>query len=443
MSENPFEIVFDHLPQIRKFIHGHKFLVGIGILLMVLIVNLHELALLVIIPAAIVGVIIARKPKARAFLASYWTNQRQQRLLDSSLAHDTNLAQRPPQIISVENTPHATILHTHLPPGTTVDSLSRNAEFIASYFEVSAARILRNADNASLVDVKLIRGNPLSGQVLNWTDDLTVERSLWDRLSPGIDEEGRLVEIYLPEHSFLIGGEPGSGKTVFLTVLLMFIICCPQVQLYIFDGKEIDLIGYIPLTVESVGCDIKRAIEVMQQLREVMADRYATLRKLGLKKIDRTCGFSHIVVLIDELAFYVTSGKEGKEFAEALRDLIARARAAGIIVILTTQKPSADTVPTNIRDLISHRVAFRCGSIDASATILGQGWAGEGYSASSISVSDRGVGYLLGDTGLPQLFRSYYVTPDQEATAIESAMRLRGLDILPELDESEDGDDDV
>ena len=177
MSENPFEIVFDHLPQIRKFIHGHKFLVGIGILLMVLIVNLHELALLVIIPAAIVGVIIARKPKARAFLASYWTNQRQQRLLDSSLAHDTNLAQRPPQIISVENTPHATILHTHLPPGTTVDSLSRNAEFIASYFEVSAARILRNADNASLVDVKLIRGNPLSSQVLNWSDDLTIERS--------------------------------------------------------------------------------------------------------------------------------------------------------------------------------------------------------------------------------------------------------------------------
>lgn len=55
-----------------------------------------------------------------------------------------------------------------------------------------------------------------------------------------------------------------------------------------------------------------------------------------------------------------TDTKAAKEFSNSLRDLIARGRAAGIIVMLAAQKPSADTVPSAIRDLVGLRLAFRC-----------------------------------------------------------------------------------
>jgi S-DNA-T family DNA segregation ATPase FtsK/SpoIIIE len=83
------------------------------------------------------------------------------------------------------------------------------------------------------------------------------------------------------------------------------------------------------------------------------------------------------------------------QFAELLRDLVSRGRAAGIIVVATTQKPSHEIVPTWIRDLFSFRLAMRCTNSDSSDTILGQGWASQGFSAATIDPSMRGVGYLL------------------------------------------------
>jgi S-DNA-T family DNA segregation ATPase FtsK/SpoIIIE len=145
-----------------------------------------------------------------------------------------------------------------------------------------------------------------------------------------------------------------------------------------------------------------------------MDERYATLMATRRRKVGERDPEGLHVLVIDELAFYLRGGKKEtrERFAELLRDLVSRGRAAGIIVVAATQKPSHDIVPTWIRDLFSFRLAMRCTSSDASDTILGQGWAHQGYSAASIDPTLRGVGYLLAEGGTPVLLMTPYLSDD-------------------------------
>src|SRR5207247_1824909 len=106
----------------------------------------------------------------------------------------------------------------------------------------------------------------------------------------------------------------------------------------------------------------------------------------------------HLVVC-DELAFYLSlpDKLERQEFTELMRDLVARGRAAGVIVCAATQKPGSDVVPSALRDLFGFRLALRCNTPQASDTILGEGWATLGHSAASIAPGQRGVGLLLAE----------------------------------------------
>jgi len=103
--------------------------------------------------------------------------------------------------------------------------------------------------------------------------------------------------------------------------------------------------------------------------------RYQVLLALGKRKFDPGDPEGLHLVVLDELAFYLRGGKKDTRdrFAESLRDLVSRGRAAGIVVVAATQKPSHDIVPTWIRDLFSYRIAMRCTSSDASDTILVRG----------------------------------------------------------------------
>jgi S-DNA-T family DNA segregation ATPase FtsK/SpoIIIE len=120
-------------------------------------------------------------------------------------------------------------------------------------------------------------------------------------------------------------------------------------------------------------------------------------------------------------------GRSGKEFASLLRDLVARGRAAGIIVVAATQKPSSDVVPTSLRDLFGFRMALRCSTRDASDTILGAGWASQGYSAASIDAACRGVGFLLAEGGVPVRMKACYLADDDLRALAARAEALRSV----------------
>jgi S-DNA-T family DNA segregation ATPase FtsK/SpoIIIE len=99
-----------------------------------------------------------------------------------------------------------------------------------------------------------------------------------------------------------------------------------------------------------------------------------------------------------------------------------------VIVLAATQKPSSDVVPTSVRDLFGFRWALRCATREASDTVLGSGWASEGFSASDIDPACRGVGYLLHEGGLPVRMRAAYLDDSAlAALAARAALARTGL----------------
>src|SRR6202008_1496828 len=150
----------------------------------------------------------------------------------------------------------------------------------------------------------------------------------------------------------------------------------------------------------------------------------------GKRKVSREDGLPLHLVVCDELAFYlgVEDRKQQREFAELLRDLVARGRAAGVIVCAATQKPASDVVPTALRDLFGFRLALRCNTPQASDTILGRGWASEGHSAAAIAPGPRGVGLLLAEDGTPVRLHGLHLADDDvdELAARAAALRTAG-----------------
>ncbi|WP_300607040.1 hypothetical protein [Trebonia sp.] len=125
-----------------------------------------------------------------------------------------------------------------------------------------------------------------------------------------------------------------------------------------------------------------------------------------------------------------TVGKkaEREEFAALARDLIARGRAAGVILVLATQRPSHQIIDPSMRDLFSYRLAFRCTTDSSSDVILGQGWAAQAYSAADIDPLARGTAWLLAETGVPRRIRTAFLTDSDIHHLAAYAAQLRRKD---------------
>ena len=177
-----------------------------------------------------------------------------------------------------------------------------------------------------------------------------------------------------------------------------------------------------------VGPDSELAISILEELRCEMDERYRDLLARKVRKVSPGDGLGLHAVVIDELALYVAGvdKKLASRFSELLRDLVARGRAAGIIVLAATQKPSIDIVPSALRDLFGFRWALRCATREASDTVLGSGWASLGYSAADIDPARRGVGLLLHEGGTPIRLRSFHLSDADVGLISEHAGRLRG-----------------
>ena len=207
---------------------------------------------------------------------------------------------------------------------------------------------------------------------------------------------------------------PGSGKSSLLNTIIAHAVLCTDVKLWLFDGKIVELGLWRQVADVFVGNHMPDALTRLRELQAEMDWRYTALDTAGRRKITQADGLDVILCVIDELAFFsVTIGTpaEQEEFKTLVRDLVARGRAAGIIVVAATQRPSADIIPTSLRDLFGFRVAFRCTTDSSSDIILSVGWAKEGYSARTIppDTTCLGIGFLLTEGGIPRRFKAYLI----------------------------------
>jgi S-DNA-T family DNA segregation ATPase FtsK/SpoIIIE len=244
--------------------------------------------------------------------------------------------------------------------------------------------------------------------------------SIFDAVHVGIDEFGHPVRVPMIYRNMLIGGEPGAGKSALLNAIVAHAALSLDCRLVLLDGKQVELGQWRRCADAFVGPDIRQALSLLLRLQQMMDNRYAYLLGCERRKVAPVDVFLPYLVACDEIAYFsATTGdkKQREEFAALLRDLVARGRAVGIIVIAATQRPSSDIIPTSLRDLFAWRFAGRCTTNSSSDIVLGQGWAQQGWSANTISPNNPGAGLLIAEGGSPQLVKIAYLD-DRTCNAI-------------------------
>ncbi len=256
--------------------------------------------------------------------------------------------------------------------------------------------------------------------------------SIWKPIHLGTDETGQQVCVNLAERNMLIGGEPGSGKSVALQLVVAHGALAADCKLILIDGKRVELGLWAGCADTFVGPSIDDAIDVLHGLQGLIDERTDLLLQMKKRKVTPDLGWPFYLVPIDEVAYFsatVGTPAQQKEFNATNRDIVARGRAPGIIPVEATQRPSADIIPTSLRDLFGYRWAFRCSTEASSDTILGHGWADKGYSATEIDPQARGVSWLRAEDGIPRRVKAAYLTDEQiiDLAACAATARTRAM----------------
>lgn len=187
----------------------------------------------------------------------------------------------------------------------------------------------------------------------------------------------------------LIAGATGSGKSVFINSLLVSLLykATPnEVKLILIDPKAVELAPYndLPHLLSPVISEPKAANEALKWAVNEMEERYQKLAAGGVRNIDHfnkkveangdfALKMPYIVIIIDELADLMMVASN--EVQDSIARITQKARAAGIHLIVATQRPSVDVVTGTIKNNIPTRVAFMVSSQVDSRTILDTGGA--------------------------------------------------------------------
>ena len=179
----------------------------------------------------------------------------------------------------------------------------------------------------------------------------------------------------------LIAGSTGSGKSVCIHSIVCSLLyrTPPQdVRLIMIDPKQVELTQYngVPHLLIPVVTDMRKASGALAWVVQEMQDRYDMFKRDGIRNIEaynrahQADGekLPNIVVIIDEMADLMDVAR--KDVEEYIRRLAALARAAGIYLVLATQRPSVDVITGVIKNNIPSRIAFAVTSGTDSRTIL-------------------------------------------------------------------------
>lgn len=177
----------------------------------------------------------------------------------------------------------------------------------------------------------------------------------------------------------LIAGATGSGKSVFLNCLLISLILYvnpDELALYLIDPKMVELTPYDGFPqVKEVITDMKKASTLLGKLTVEMDKRYELLSKSGYRDVKgynkkAEVKLPYLVCVVDEYADLVGTNPEVEDYIQRLGQ---KARAAGIHVILATQRPSADILDGAIKINFPSRISFKLETSSDYMTVFGKG----------------------------------------------------------------------
>jgi S-DNA-T family DNA segregation ATPase FtsK/SpoIIIE len=176
----------------------------------------------------------------------------------------------------------------------------------------------------------------------------------------------------------LVAGQTGSGKSAWLNTMLLSILLTKtpdELELILIDPKKVELLPFknVPHLTVPVITDPEDAVNTLKAVTIEMDARYDLLAERGVRNIQKfnTLGehMPFMVVVIDELADLMMT--TGKEIEDHIVRIAQKARAVGIHLVLTTQRPSVDIITGRIKANIPSRMGFRTASYTDSMTIMG------------------------------------------------------------------------
>ncbi|MBL0403532.1 DNA translocase FtsK [Microvirga aerilata] len=317
-------------------------------------------------------------------------------------------------ITKVNPGPVVTLYELEPAPGTKSSRVISLADDIARSMSAVSARVAvvqgRNAIGIELPNHK--RETVFLRELLASQDFETSKQKLALCLGKTIGGEPVIADLARMPH-LLVAGTTGSGKSVAINTMILSLVyrlSPAECRLIMVDPKMLELSVYdgIPHLLTPVVTDPKKAVVALKWAVREMEDRYRKMSKLGVRNIDgfnarvveakargetitRTVqtGFDretgeavyedevmdldplpYIVVIVDEMADLMMVA--GKEIEGAIQRLAQMARAAGIHVILATQRPSVDVITGTIKANFPTRISFQVTSKIDSRTILGE-----------------------------------------------------------------------
>ena len=178
----------------------------------------------------------------------------------------------------------------------------------------------------------------------------------------------------------LIAGTTGSGKSVCINTIILSLLykhSPDKCKFILIDPKMLELSTYegIPHLLCPVITEAKKAASVLGWVVKEMESRYRLMTKEGVRNIDgynakHTHSMPYIVVIVDEMSdLMLVAGKEIENYIQKLSQM---ARAAGIHIIMATQRPSVDVITGTIKANFPTRISFQVSSKIDSRTILGE-----------------------------------------------------------------------
>lgn len=266
-----------------------------------------------------------------------------------------------------------------------------------------------------------------------------------DKLEVGLgrDISGDPITIQLNEMPhLLVAGSTGSGKSVCINGIITSLLLNAkphEVKLMLIDPKMVELNVYngIPHLLIPVVTNPHKAAQALEKIVAEMERRYDLfqhsstrniegynqfIRKQNRELDEKQAELPYIVVIVDELADLMMVA--GKEVENAIQRITQMARAAGIHLIVATQRPSVDVITGIIKNNIPSRIAFAVSSQTDSRTIIGSGGAekllGKGdmlYVGNGDSTKTRIQGAFLSDQEVQDVVN--YVVEQQQANYVK------------------------
>ena len=284
-------------------------------------------------------------------------------------------------IKKVSNGPVVTLNEFEPAAGVKVSKIINLSDDIARNTSSESARIA-TIPGSNTVGIELpnsIRENVYLSEILNNSDFKKREIKLPIALGKSISGTPIIGDLSSMPH-LLIAGTTGSGKSVCINTIILSLLyrhTPEKCKFILIDPKMLELSTYegIPHLLCPVITEAKKAASVLGWVVKEMESRYRLMTKEGVRNIDgynakHKLPMPYIVVVVDEMSdLMLVAGKEIENYIQKLSQM---ARAAGIHIIMATQRPSVDVITGTIKANFPTRISFQVTSKIDSRTILGE-----------------------------------------------------------------------